>query len=147
MGFYIGPDEYAIAISDVREIVGMVDIRKVPKAPPFVEGVMNLRGHIVPIIDLRKRFDIPSTVETAHAKILIVDFGKSQIGMIVDNVSEVFRLTSDQLEQAPDLFAGNIDSQYIQGVGKVEDRIIILLDVKRMLSGEEQSQLQKITKH
>ena len=141
VGFYIGNDEYAINIGNVREIVSMVDIRKVPRAPKFVEGVINLRGHIISIMDLRKRFEVQSAVDTHQAKILIVEFGKSQLGMIVDNVSEVFRLNSDQLEATPDLFSGSIDSQYIQGVGKMGDRIIILLDVKRLLSTEEQNQL------
>jgi purine-binding chemotaxis protein CheW len=141
VGFYIGTDEYAINIGNVREIVSMIEIRKVPKAPRFVEGVINLRGHIVPIMDLRKRFDVQTCIDQAQAKILIVEFEKTQLGMIVDNVSEVFRLYGDQIEQAPGLFSSNIDSAYIQGVGKVENRIIILLDVKKLLSYEEQKLL------
>ncbi len=141
VGFYIGADEYAINIAHVREIGGMMEIRKVPRTPKFVEGVINLRGRIIPVIDLRKRFDIQSSVETPQAKILIVEFGKSLLGMIVDNVSEVFRLSGDQLEDTPDLFSASIDSQYISAVGKLENRIIILLDVKKLLSFDEQNQL------
>jgi len=141
VGFYIGSDEYAININNVREIVAMTDIRKVPKAPRFVEGVINLRGHIVPIIDLRKRFEVPPAVEMPQSKILIVEFHRNLLGMIVDSVSEVFRLNQDQIEKAPPLFTANIDSQYIQGVGKIENRLIILLDVERLLSFEEQSML------
>ena len=141
VGFYIGSDEYAININNVREIVAMTEIRKVPKAPRFVEGVINLRGHIVPIIDLRKRFEIPPAVDMPQSKILIVEFHKHLLGMIVDSVSEVFRLNQDQIEKTPPLFTASIDSQYIQGVGKIEERLIILLDVERLLSFEEQTLL------
>ncbi|MFZ2959299.1 MAG: chemotaxis protein CheW [Candidatus Ozemobacteraceae bacterium] len=141
VGFFIGSDEYAISISNVREIGAMTEIRKVPKAPRFVEGVISLRGHILPIIDLRKRFEVTPTVELPQAKILIVEFHRHLLGLIVDAVSEVFRLTSDQIEQPPPLFNANIDSQYIQGVGKIEDRLIILLNVERLLSFEEAQSL------
>ena len=141
VGFYLGTDEYAININNVREINAMVEIRKIPKAPPFVEGVIVLRGHVIPIIDLRKRFEMSSGIEHSAAKILIVEFQKQDLGMIVDNVSEVFRLNSSQIEPAPALFHGNISSQYIQGVGKLDNRIIVLLDVEKLLSGEEKNLL------
>jgi len=141
VGFYIGADEYAIDIAYVREIGGMMEISKVPKAPKFVEGVINLRGKIIPIIDLRKRFDVQSSVGIQHSKILIVELEKQLLGMIVDNVSEVFRLSGDQLEESPPLFSANIDSQYVQAVGKLDKRIIILLDVNRLLTFEETKQL------
>ena len=143
VGFYIGEDEYAVNINTVREIQAMTDIRKVPKAPRFVEGVINLRGHIVPIIDLRKRFDMPAKSSEQQAKILIVEFNDNLVGMIVDNVSEVMRFFSNQIEKTPPVFTANIDSQYIQGVAKKEDedRLIILLDVKKLLSYEEQDLL------
>ncbi|MBF0543368.1 MAG: purine-binding chemotaxis protein CheW [Candidatus Riflebacteria bacterium] len=141
VGFYIGTDEYALGISDVREIVAMTDIRKVPKAPKFVEGVINLRGKIVPILDLRKRFDITPAAEMSQAKILIIEFHSNLLGMIVDNVSEVFKLSSDQLERTPPILGSAIDSQYIWGVGKVENRLVILLDTEKLLSFEEKNQL------
>ena len=143
VGFYIGEDEYAIGINTVREIQAMVEIRKVPRAPRFVEGVINLRGHIVPIIDLRKRFDMPPKASEQQAKILIVEFNDNLVGMVVDNVSEVMRFASHQLDPAPPVFSSNIDSQYIQGVGRNEEegRIIILLDVQKLLSFEEQNLL------
>ncbi|HNV68877.1 MAG TPA: chemotaxis protein CheW [Candidatus Ozemobacteraceae bacterium] len=141
VGFYLGTDEYAININNVREIVAMMEIRKIPKAPPFVEGVIVLRGHVIPIIDLRKRFEMSAIADIQSAKILIVEFHSHQLGMIVDNVSEVFRLNQNQIEPAPPLFHGNVSSQYIQGVGKLEERIIVLLDVEKLLSGEERTQL------
>lgn len=141
VGFYIGEDEYAVSINKVREISAMIDIRKVPKAPKFVEGVINLRGGIVPIIDLRERFDLAINENRASAKILIVELGKNQVGMIVDNVSEVMRFYQDEIEKTPPMFSGSIDSQYIQGVAKLNEKLIILLDVEKLLSFEEQSVL------
>ncbi|GAB4272543.1 MAG: chemotaxis protein CheW [Candidatus Rifleibacteriota bacterium] len=141
VGFYIGDDEYAVNINKVREISAMIDIRKVPKSPPFVEGVINLRGGIVPIIDLRKRFDLPVNENRSNAKILIVELNRNQVGMIVDNVSEVMRFYQDEIEKTPPMFSSSIDSQYIQGVAKLNDKLIILLDVEKLLSFEEQNVL------
>ncbi|RCK78579.1 MAG: Positive regulator of CheA protein activity (CheW) [Candidatus Ozemobacter sibiricus] len=141
VGFYLGNDEYAITIAKVREIQSMTEIRKVPKAPKFVEGVINLRGRILPIIDLRKRFELPPAVDPAQAKILIVEFNRNHVGLVVDNVSEVIRLYSDQIEKTPDIFSLSIDSRYISGVAKLDDRLIILLDVEKLLSFEEQNAL------
>jgi len=141
VGFYLGEDEYAIYIHKVREIYAMTEIRKVPKAPQFVEGVINLRGNIVPIIDLRKRFDLDLNESRNTAKILIVELGKNQVGMIVDNVSEVMRFYTDEIEKAPPMFSSNISSQYVQGVAKLNDKLIILLDIEKLLSFEEQSVL------
>lgn len=141
VGFYIGEDEYAVNISKVREISAMVEIRKVPKSPPFVEGVINLRGGIVPVIDLRKRFDLAVNENRMSAKILIVELNRNQVGMIVDNVSEVMRFYQDEIEKTPPMFSSSIDSQYIQGVAKLNDKLIILLDVEKLLSFEEQSVL------
>jgi len=141
VGFYLGTDEYAITIAKVREIQGMTEIRKVPRAPKFVEGVINLRNRIHPIIDLRKRFELPPAIEPAQAKILIVEFNRNLVGLVVDNVSEVIRLYTDQIEKTPDIFSVSIDSRYIQGVAKIDDRLIILLDVDKLLSFEEASAL------
>ncbi|MGM0598975.1 MAG: chemotaxis protein CheW [Candidatus Rifleibacteriota bacterium] len=144
VGFYIGEDEYAVNISKVREISAMIDIRKVPKSPPFVEGVINLRGEIVPIIDLRKRFDLEINKNLQSAKILIVELGKNQVGMIVDNVSEVMKFFQDEIEKTPPMFSASIGSQYIQGVAKLNEKLIILLDVEKLLSFEEQSVLKDL---
>lgn len=140
VGFYIGSDEYAVDIAHVSEIGAMMEIRKIPKSPPFVEGVVNLRGAIIPIIDLRKRFDQPAESKTS-AKIIIVEFGGHQFGMIVDNVSEVIKMKADAIEPPPPMFSSNIDSAYVQGVGKLDNRLIILLDLQKLLSSEEQQAL------
>jgi purine-binding chemotaxis protein CheW len=145
VGFYVGDEEYAVYIHNVREIYPMTEIRKIPKAPKFVEGVINLRGSIIPIIDLRRRFDMPPTDLTKfNSKILIVELDKNQIGMIVDNVSEVMNFNLTDIEKAPPMFAANIDSQYIQGVAKIEERLVILLDIEKLLSFEEKNALKSM---
>jgi purine-binding chemotaxis protein CheW len=142
VGFYVGDDEYAVYIHNVREIYPMTEIRKIPKAPMFVEGVINLRGVIIPIIDLRKRFDMtPSDLSKTASKILIVELDKNLIGLIVDNVSEVMNFYLDEIEKAPPVFSSNIDSQYIQGVAKIEEKLVILLDIEKLLSFEEKTAL------
>lgn len=145
VGFYIGEDEYALYIHKVREIYPMTEIRKIPKAPQFVEGVINLRGQIIPIIDLRKRFDMAPNESRQTAKILIVELEKNQVGMIVDNVSEVMRFYVDEIEKAPAMFSASIDSQYIQGVAKLDNKLIILLDIEKLLSFEEKSVLKSFS--
>ncbi len=145
VGFYIGEDEYAIYIHKVREIYPMTEIRKIPKAPQFVEGVINLRGQIIPVIDLRKRFDMAPNESRHTAKILIVELEKNQVGMIVDNVSEVMRFYVDEIEKAPAMFSASIDSQYIQGVAKLDNKLIILLDLEKLLSFEEKSVLKSFS--
>lgn len=142
VGFYIGADEYALGINSVREIQPMSEIRKIPRAPLFVEGVINLRGRIVPIIDLRKRFDLEAKADQASSKILIVEIDRHLVGLIVDNVSEVMSFFADEIEKTPPVFSTNIGSQYIQGVAKLEERLIILLDVKKLLSYEEKTILE-----
>lgn len=144
VGFYIGEDEYALYIHKVREIHPMTEIRKVPRAPQFVEGVINVRGQIVPIIDLRKRFDMAPNESRQTAKILIVELDKNLVGMIVDNVSEVMRFYLDEIEKTPPMFSGSINSQYIQGVAKLNDKLIILLNIEKLLSFEEQSVLKTL---
>ena len=145
VGFYLGEDEYAIYINKVREIVPMTDIRKIPKSPQFVEGVINIRGKIIPVLDLRKRFDLSiNDTNRQSCKILIVELEKNQVGLIVDNVSEVMKFYSDDIEKAPPMFSANISSQYIQGVAKIENKLIILLDIERLLSFEEKSVLERI---
>ncbi|HQB83100.1 MAG TPA: chemotaxis protein CheW, partial [Candidatus Rifleibacterium sp.] len=127
------------------EIYPMTEIRKIPKAPQFVEGVINLRGQIIPVIDLRKRFDMAPNESRQTAKILIVELEKNQVGMIVDNVSEVMRFYVDEIEKAPAMFSASIDSQYIQGVAKLDNKLIILLDLEKLLSFEEKSVLKSFS--
>jgi len=136
VSFSLGNEEFAVDILKVQEINRMIDITKVPKSPDFVEGVINLRGKVIPIIDLRRRFGLNTQEHDKQTRIIVVDINGKTIGLVVDSVSEVLRLSSDTIEPPPPMVAG-VDAQYICGVGKLDNRLLILLDLNKILSSEE----------
>ncbi len=138
--FALGSEEYGVDIAQVQEINRMVTITNVPRAPQFMEGVINLRGQLIPIIDLRSRFGMPKTERTKNTRIVVTEINAKRVGMVVDSVSEVLRIPVEQIEDAPELVAG-VDTEYIRGVGKVGDRLIIMLDLGRVITGSETAQL------
>jgi purine-binding chemotaxis protein CheW len=130
--FVVGAEEFAISILSVQEINRMMSITRVPQSPPFVEGVINLRGKIIPVVDLRKRFGMePFSQGTNDARIIVVEVEGRVIGFTVDRVNEVLRIESGIVEPPPATACG-VDSAYVQGVGKLEDRLLILLDLARL---------------
>jgi len=131
VSFKLGNEEYAVDILKVQEINRMVEITTIPNAPFCVEGVINLRGKVIPVINLRKKFGFESKDMDAHSRIIVVDVGNT-IGLIVDSVSEVLRLSSDTVEPPPRM-TGNGSADYILGIGKLEDRLLILLDIESLL--------------
>ena len=135
--FKIGNEEFGVEISQVREIVRLLDITYMPKAPEFIEGVVNLRGQIVAIIDLAKRLGIASNPRGENTRIIIVELKENIVGMIVDSVSEVLRLSSEGIEDVPGLIETEVPEHYIRGVGKLPDRLLVLLDLDHVLSHEE----------
>jgi purine-binding chemotaxis protein CheW len=141
VSFALGSEEYGVDIAQVQEINRMVAITHVPRAPHFMEGVINLRGQLIPIIDLRTRFGMPRTEHTKNTRIVVTEIGSKRVGMVVDSVSEVLRIPTEQIEDAPDMIAG-VDTEYIRGVGKVGDRLIIMLDLGRVISGNERRDLE-----
>lgn len=141
--FSIGDEEFGVEILKVQEIIRMLEITKVPKAPPFVEGVINLRGKVIPILDLRKRFGLSSRSHDKNTRIIVIEINSMIVGFIVDSVSEVLRLPANTVEPPPPVVAG-LDSDYISGVGKLEDRLLIMLDLNRLLSNEEQEKLGRV---
>jgi purine-binding chemotaxis protein CheW len=132
VSFKIGSEEFGVDILEVQEINRMVDITKVPQAAHYVEGVINLRGKVIPIIDLRKRFNMEVKEADKNTRIVVVDIDGSIMGMVVDSVSEVLRLPADTIEPAPEIVMG-IDSEYIKGVAKLEDRLLIFLDLSKVV--------------
>ena len=142
--FKIGEEEFGVEINQVREIVKLVSITRMPKAPVFIEGVVNLRGQIITVIDLAKRLDLPSTGKTEETRIMVVEVGDNTVGMIVDSVSEVLRLSIDDIEATPSLIDTEVHEKYLRGVGKSADRLLILLDLNEVLSHEE---IKHMTKH
>jgi purine-binding chemotaxis protein CheW len=133
--FRLGDEEYGIDILKVHEIDRMMDITEVPNAPSCVEGVINLRGKVVPVINLRRKFGLPPRERDGSTKIVVVDVGTSA-GMIVDSVSEVLRIPSDIVEPPPRMATG-VGSECIRGVGKLKDRLLILLDIEKVLDGDD----------
>jgi purine-binding chemotaxis protein CheW len=135
--FRLGDEEYGVDILKVHEIDRMMDITEVPNAPPSIEGVINLRGKVIPVINLRKKFNLPEREPDSRTKIVVVDIGTSA-GMIVDSVSEVLRISSDIVEPPPPMTTG-VSSEYIRGVGKLKDRLLILLDIEKLLGADEKA--------
>lgn len=136
VSFNIGDEEFGVDILKVQEINRMVEITKVPQAPHYVEGVINLRGKVIPIVDLRKRFNLEVKEYDKNTRIVVVDIEGAIIGMVVDSVSEVLRLPSDTIEPPPEIVTG-VNSEYIKGVAKLEDRLLIFLDLSRVVDVNE----------
>ncbi len=136
VSFRIGEEMFGVDILKVQEINRLTEITKVPQAPSFVEGVINLRGKVIPIIDIRKRFGMSLKECDKDTRIVVVDIETSVMGMIVDAVSEVLRIPATTVEPAPDI-ATSVSSEYIRGVAKLEDRLLILLELGKIFSEAE----------
>jgi purine-binding chemotaxis protein CheW len=143
VSFKLGSEEYGVDIGQVQEINRMVAVTKVPRAPQFMEGVINLRGQLIPIIDLRTRFGMERVEHSKSTRIVVTEIGTKRIGMVVDSVSEVLRLPLEQIEEAPDMISG-VETEYIRGVGKLEERLIILLDLGKIVTGDEKRDLEVV---
>lgn len=138
--FMLGKESFGIGIEQVQEIVTVPAITKVPDTPDFLEGVINLRGRIVSVIDLRKRLRFDGSQRNKKNRILITEVDGRVVGLIVDEVSEVLKLNPESIEPPPEMIS-SIGVEYITGVGKLEDRIILLLDIQKVLSREDISRL------
>ncbi len=138
--FRLGKEEFSMDILKVQEIIRHMELTRVPRTPDFVDGVINLRGRVIPVLDLRKRFGLPADEKTNETRIIVVDVDNRTVGLKVDAVSEVLRLPADTVEPPPSLVTG-IESDYIMGVGKLEGRLIILLDVAKILTRTERDAL------
>ena len=142
--FKIGEEEFGVDILRVQEIIRIMEITRVPKAPHFVEGVINLRGRVIPIIDLRRRFGLTAREHDKDTRIIVIEINNMIVGFVVDAVHEVLRIPADTVEPPPPAVMGGVDSEYIKGVGKLDDRLLILLDLDRLLSQEEQMELEQV---
>ncbi len=138
--FSIGEEEFGVNILKVQEINRTMEITKVPRAPEFVEGVINLRGKVIPIIDLRRRFGLVSKPEDKDTRIIVIEINNIIVGFVVDAVSEVLRIPASTVEPPPPVVAG-VESDYISGVGKLKDRLLIMLDLDKILSTEDMDML------
>lgn len=143
--FRLRDEEFGVEIGQVREIVRIPEITKVPEAPGFIEGVINLRGEVVGIIDLAREFELPelSKLEKS-ARIVVAEVDEKTFGMIVDEVPEVIKIPKDQIEAAPEMVQSKIKRDYIKGVAKVGSRLLILIDLTKILEPGEIKELEKV---
>ena len=144
--FNMAEEEYGIGILKIKEIIGMLPITSVPQTPEFVKGVVNLRGKVIPVIDLRLRFGMPSMDYTERTCIIVVEIdgqaGTIQVGIVVDSVSEVLNIKGEDIEKTP-TFGAKLNTDYILGMAKMEGGVKILLDIDQVLNSEELSLLSK----
>jgi purine-binding chemotaxis protein CheW len=133
--FFLAGEEYGLEILKVQEIIGMMDITPVPRTPDSVRGVINLRGKVIPIVDLRLKFEMPAAERTAETCIIVVEANRLQTGIVVDQVSEVLDITGENIEDAP-AFGTEVRTDYILGIGKSEGHVKLLLDIDRVLCDE-----------
>lgn len=138
--FDLGSEHYAVSSQTVREIIRMQNITRVPGASAFVEGVTNLRGKVVPVLDLRKRLVLPAGEESKETRIVVVEVGNEYVGLIVDRVSEVLRIPYTVIEPPSSIVNGS-DADYVLGIAKLETKLVILLDTDRLLSTDEEQTL------
>jgi len=134
--FMMSGSEFGIEIRQVREINRVVDITKVPKAPDFLEGIMNLRGRIIPVVDLKKRFKLPAAETTAQTRIMIAEVGEQLVGLWVDRVTEVLKVPRAVIAPAPPMVL-TIAGEYLSGILETKGRLVILLNLPRILKLEE----------
>jgi len=137
--FKLADEEYGVEILKVREINGLMDITAVPQMPVYMKGVINLRGKVIPVIDLRLKFGLEEIESTEQTCIIVVDVGK-EIGIIVDTVSEVLDISGENVEPPPDMGA-SLDTAFILGMGKVGEAVKILLDIDQVLTTDELTNL------
>ncbi len=141
--FELGNEYFGINIADVESIVKMQAVTALPKAPAFVEGITNLRGAVLPVIDLRKRFGMPEAAATKNSRIVVVVMGDTKVGMVVDGVSEVFSIPEEAIEAVPPMATG-VNAAFLSGIAKLEGRLVILLDLSKVLSVEEQQEIKSL---
>ena len=139
--FALADEEYGLEILKVREIIGIMDIAEVPQTPDFVKGVINLRGKVIPVIDLRSKFQMETIEQTEETCISVVDVDGVEMGIIVDRVSEVLDIASEEIEEPPS-FGANVDTDFILGMGKAQERVTILLDISKVLSQFDKSAIE-----
>lgn len=135
--FRLAGEEFGLDISQVREIVRLQDITPMPKAPEFIRGVTNLRGQIIAVMDLAKRFGLKEAADGEKTRIVICEIRNNAVGLIVDEVPEVIRISSENIEPTPQMLETQIHTDFIKGVGKLEGRLVIILDADKILSPQE----------
>jgi purine-binding chemotaxis protein CheW len=142
--FCLADEEYGIEILKVHEIIGMMAVTRVPRTPEYIRGVINLRGKVIPIVDLRMKFGMESKLADEETCIIVVRVRGIQMGIVVDKVSEVRDISNDDIENAPS-FGSDVETDFLLGIGKSAGRVNLLLDIERVLSSQEVLDLESVT--
>jgi purine-binding chemotaxis protein CheW len=144
--FTLGDEEYGVDILKVQEIRGYEAVTRIANAPAFIKGVANLRGTIVPIVDMRIKFNLGEPVYDQFTVVIILNVAGRVVGMVVDSVSDVIALLPEQVRPAPD-FSSSFDTRYITGLGTLDERMLILVDIERLMSAEDMALMEHATQH
>lgn len=134
--FQLGPELYGADIAAVREVGPLQRVTRVPRTPAYIEGVTNLRGRVIPVVDLRKRLGLPTAAATKSTRIAVAELEGGQVGMIVDSVQEVLRVPASSIKP-PSAMMSKVETEYMQGIAKVDGKLIVILDLARVLEREE----------
>ena len=137
VSFHLDNEEYGLEVLKVREIIRMVTITHMPNTPHYVEGIINLRGKVIPIISMRKRFGLMETENSSHTRVIIMDVAGELLGFTVDSVSEVIRVSASEIQPSPSVASGGVGHEYISGVINHGERLLVLLNLDLMFSNEE----------
>jgi len=139
--FQLGEEEFGLDIMQVQEIIRIPDITRIPHSPDHVKGVINLRGKIITVINLDTRFGMEQKGHDDNSRIIVAEVDENVVGMVVDSVSEVLRLPLSTVEPVPEIISGKINAHYLKGVGKLEDRMLILLDITKVVIDDTPSKV------
>ncbi len=143
ISFTVGDEDYGLELLRVREVIRVREITWLPKAPTFVKGIINLRGDVIPIIDLRDKFGLEPSEQTEMTRVIVAEVGGRLIGMVVDSASQVVRISADQIDPPPPVLGG-FSEEFINGVGKIEDRLVVLLNADAILTVDERLSLASV---
>ena len=142
--FSLGNEEFGARTDQVKEIIKMTAITRMPKAASFIQGSINLRGKVIAVIDLAKQLDLPQYERSEEALIMVVDMDDNIVGMVIDSASEVLSISTENIDPTPGFIESRIDTTFIEGLGKLGDRLFVLLDLSKILSSEDVKSVDKV---
>lgn len=141
--FKLGKEEFGIDIMNVREIVQYQESVKVPNSPSFIEGIINYRGKVIPIVCLKTKFNMENSLKDANTRIIVINLNDRQIGFLVDEASQTVRIDESNIDPTPDIITG-VERKYISGVGKLDNRLIILIDLEKVLTDDDKEKIEML---